>query len=75
MGADTGLTIGIGQRVTVRLTEAVPVTGGLILELLEIEDRALPKGQAPRGRGGPRKPGKAAAKAKAIKRKVVRRRK
>ena len=75
MGADTGLTIGIGQRVTVRLTEAVPVTGGLILELLEIEDRALPKGNAPRGRGGPRKPGKAAAKAKATKRKVLRRRK
>ncbi len=75
MGADTGLTIGIGQRVTVRLTEAVPVTGGLILELLEIEDRALPRGNAPRGRGGPRKPGKAAAKAKAIKRKVVRQRK
>jgi ribonuclease R len=75
MGADTGLTIGIGQRVKVRLAEAVPVTGGLILELLEIEDRALPKGHAPRGRGGPRKPGKAAAKAKAIKRKVVRRRK
>jgi ribonuclease R len=75
MGADTGLTIGIGQRVIVRLTEAVPVTGGLILELLEIEDRALPKGGAPRGRGGPRKPGKAAAKAKAIKRKVTRRRK
>lgn len=75
MGADTGLTIGIGQRVKVRLAEAVPVTGGLILELLEIEDRALPKGHAPRGRGGPRKPGKAAAKAKAIKRKVARRRK
>ena len=75
MGADTGLTIGIGQRVKVRLTEAVPVTGGLILELLEIEDRALPKGHIPRGRGGPRKPGKAAAKAKALKRKVVRRRK
>lgn len=75
MGADTGLTIGIGQRVTVRLTEAVPVTGGLILELLEIEDRALPKGNAPRGRGGPRKPGKAAAKDRATKRKVVRRRK
>lgn len=75
MGADTGMTIGIGQRVTVRLTEAVPVTGGLILELLEIEDRALPKSHAPRGRGGPRKPGKAAAKAKAIKRKVLRKRK
>ncbi|WP_323005082.1 ribonuclease R [Pseudorhodobacter sp.] len=75
MGADTGMTIGIGQRVTVRLTEAVPVTGGLILELLEIEDRTLPKSHAPRGRGGPRKPGKAAAKAKAIKRKVLRKRK
>ncbi|SEN15115.1 RNAse R [Pseudorhodobacter antarcticus] len=75
MGADTGLTIGIGQRVTVRLTEAVPVTGGLILELLEIEDRALPRGPTPRGRGGPRKPGAAAAKSRAIKRKVVRRRK
>jgi ribonuclease R len=74
-GADTGLTIGIGQRVKVRLTEAVPVTGGLILELLEIEDRALPKGHAPRGKGGPRKPGMAAAKSRAIKRKVARRRK
>jgi ribonuclease R len=76
MGADTGLTIGIGQRVKVRLTEAVPVTGGLILELLEIEDRALPPGGGQsRTRGGPRKPGKAAAKARAIKRKVVRQRK
>lgn len=75
MGADTGLTIGIGQRVKVRLAEAVPLTGGLILELLEIEDRALPKGHAPRGKGGPRKPGAAAAKSRAIKRKVVRRRK
>jgi ribonuclease R len=75
MGADTGLTIGIGQRVKVRLTEAVPITGGLILELLEIEDRALPKGHAPRGKGGPRNPGAAAAKSRAIKRKVARRRK
>ena len=75
MGADTGLTIGIGQRVKVRLTEAVPITGGLILELLEIEDRALPKGHVPRGKGGARKPGAAAAKSRAIKRKVARRRK
>jgi ribonuclease R len=30
--------------VTVRLAEAVPVTGGLILELLEIEGGALPRG-------------------------------
>ncbi|MBT8455951.1 MAG: ribonuclease R [Rhodobacteraceae bacterium] len=44
MGSDTGLEIGIGQRVTVRLTEAVPVTGGLMLELMELEDRKLPSG-------------------------------
>lgn len=53
MGADTGLTIGIGARVTVRLREAVPVTGGLILELIEIEEKALPSGRAARTRGGP----------------------
>ena len=41
-GADTGLVIGPGQRVTVRLAEAVPVTGGLMLELLEIGDQSLP---------------------------------
>ncbi len=50
MGSDTGLTIAIGQRVTVRLTEAVPVTGGLELELLSIDDQALP-----RSRGTPRR--------------------
>ncbi|MEM1065502.1 MAG: ribonuclease R [Pseudomonadota bacterium] len=52
MGADTGLVIGIGQRVTVRLREAVPVTGGLMLELLEIEDRSMPAAprHAKRGR-------------------------
>ncbi|MGB8811843.1 MAG: ribonuclease R [Paracoccaceae bacterium] len=74
MGADTGLTIGIGQRVTVRLAEAIPMTGGLTLELLAIEDRALPAG-APAKRGGfnPRKPGKFAAKD--AKRKVIRKRK
>ncbi|AWD22192.1 ribonuclease R [Fuscovulum blasticum] len=71
MGADTGLTIGIGQRVTVRLSEAVPVTGGLMLELLEIEDRALPGGRSG-SRGKP--PRRGAAKAE-VKRRVVRRRK
>lgn len=66
MGSDTGLTLGVGQRVTVRLKEAVPVTGGLVLELLEIEDRGLPGGRpARRGRGPQRVPAK---------RRVVRRR-
>ena len=48
-GADTGLEIGIGQRVRVRLAEAVPLTGGLMLELLELEGKPLPRGG---GRGG-----------------------
>ncbi len=34
--------IALGQRVTVRLAEAVPITGGLLFELLEIEGRKLP---------------------------------
>ncbi len=61
MGADTGLTIGIGARVTVRLREAVPVTGGLILELIEIEEKSLPSGRAARraaGRGARAGPGR-----------------
>lgn len=52
MGADTGLTLGIGQRVTVRLAEAVPVTGGLTLELLSVDDKGLPSGRAARARKG-----------------------
>lgn len=71
-GADTGLTIGPGARVTVRLAEAVPVTGGLLLELIEIDGGALPapkRGKAGQGRG-PRKPARAAI----AKRKVVRKR-
>ena len=44
MGADTGLTIGLGQRVTVRLAEAVPVTGGLALDLVSIEGKTPPRG-------------------------------
>ena len=75
MGSDTGLMISIGQRVTVRLTEAVPVTGGIALELLTLEGDALPKG----GRGGPagrtnpkRKATKAKRKTDKVKRKVKR---
>lgn len=79
MGSETGLTLGMGQRVTVRLAEAVPVTGGVILELLSIDDKALPGGRSTRGkgRGKPfgRKPGKAAAKSAKVKRKVSRTRK
>jgi ribonuclease R len=72
MGSETGLTLGLGQRVTVRLAEAVPVTGGLMLELLTLEDKALPGGASARGHRTARKPGPARVKAAKIKRKVQR---
>lgn len=76
MGADTGTLISIGQRVTVRLAEAVPLTGGLMLELLEIEGQAVPAGpSAKRGRYAPRRPGASKTKTAKVKRKVERRRK
>ena len=75
MGADSGMMIGIGQRVLVRLAEAVPVTGGLLLDLLSIEGATLPAGQARKGRYNPRKPGPAAGRAAKTERKVNRRRK
>jgi ribonuclease R len=70
MGSETGLVLGLGQKVMVRLAEAVPVTGGLILDLLSVEGAVM---RPPRRAGGkyqPRKPAQAAAK-----RRVVRRRK
>ena len=76
MGSDTGLRIGLGQRVTVRLAEAVPVTGGLMLELLSIDGAKMPRGGSRRpGKGPRRKPAKSARKAAKKDRKVKRRRK
>ncbi|WP_422075433.1 ribonuclease R [Tranquillimonas rosea] len=55
MGSDTGLTVEIGQRVTVKLAEAVPVTGGLILELVALDGTRVARGPGPmRGRGKPK---------------------
>ncbi|MDO9527110.1 MAG: ribonuclease R [Gemmobacter sp.] len=66
-GGDSGIVIGVGLRVTVRLTEAVPVTGGLLLQLLTIEDRVMPGPQpGRRGRTTPRKPAKEAAKSRKV---------
>ena len=69
------MVIGLGQRVLVRLTEAAPVTGGIALELLELEDKKLPSSSG-RGRGKPvrRKGARAKRKADKVKRKVSRRR-
>lgn len=70
IGAETGTVIGIGQRVRVRLAEAVPLTGGLELELLEVEGATLP---GP-GKGGrkPFRPGRKSVALKAKERGVAR---
>ena len=73
-GSDSGRVIGLGLRATVRLAEATPVTGGLILELLDIEGASVSRG-ASRGSGRPTKRKMRAAKKKGTKqRKVTRRR-
>lgn len=76
VGSDTGLTIGIGQRVTVRLTEAIPTTGGLTLELVEVDGRGMPAGsRGPRGKSPRRRDAKAARSGEARARKLRRIRK
>ncbi|AXX96499.1 ribonuclease R [Profundibacter amoris] len=70
-GEETGLTLGLGVPVTVRLAEAVPVTGGLTLELLTVDGKALPKGGGGRRGKGPvrRKANKSRKKSAKVKRK------
>lgn len=86
MGSNSGMLIAIGMRVTVRLVQAAPITGGLELELLALEEADLPSGHGGSGRGkGRRSPAgrtvvrrkaaKAKHKAAKDKRKVVRTRK
>ncbi len=75
MGADSGLELSVGQEVTVRLAEAVPMTGGLMLELIEVGGKPLPRGSAgARGAPARRKAAKAGRKAEKTRRKVSRRR-
>ena len=70
IGSHSGTVIGMGQRVTVRLAEAAPMTGGLRLELLALGESPLPAPKAGgRGRGKPGRPGKPARPA----RKLIRR--
>ena len=57
MGSDSGRIIALGQRATVRLAEAEPVTGGIALELLALDGKTVaqslrsPAGRTPRRRG------------------------
>jgi len=75
MGSDTGLTITLGQRATVRLSDVAPVTGGIEVELLALDGQSLPKGgSASRARPTRRKANKAKRKSDKLKRKVTRRR-
>jgi len=73
MGADTGKVIGMGQRAVVKLNEAAPVTGGLIVELVSLEGKTVRHGPKS-GRGKPprRKQAKARKKATKTARKVKR---
>ena len=56
VGERTGKRFPLGRRVEVRLVEATPVTGGLVLEMLSEPDPRDPNAPAPRygmrGRGG-----------------------
>ena len=67
-GDDTNTVISVGQRVLVRLAEAVPVTGGILLELLEIDGEPLPRARRLR-LPARRKATKARKKAAKLKRK------
>ena len=76
MGSDSGLVLAIGDRVTVRLAQAVPVTGGLELELVDIDGRAVSRGPKSdrRKRSTQRAPGKARAKRSKLRKKASARR-
>ncbi|MBE0452697.1 MAG: ribonuclease R [Roseovarius sp.] len=75
MGAETGRVIALGQRATVRLAEAAPVSGGLTFDLIELEGVHVPRGPS-KARGKPPRRKLAAARAKAakLKRKAARKR-
>ncbi|WP_210530045.1 ribonuclease R [Rubellimicrobium arenae] len=75
-GGSSGVVFALGSRVTVKLAEVAPATGGILLELLTLEDHPLPRRRGGSRRGAPprRKLGQEKARA-AKERKVSRRRK
>jgi len=73
MGADTGQVIGMGQRAVVKLTEAAPVTGGLVVELVSLEGKTVRHGpKSARGKPPRRKKAQARRKSDKTARKVKR---
>ena len=73
-GERTKTVIKLGQRVLTRLAEATPITGGLVLELLELEGKALPQSPGGRGRGPKRNLVKSRSKTSKLKKKLKRKR-
>jgi ribonuclease R len=74
VGSDTGLALSLGMRVTVRLTEAEPIAGGIAFELLSVNDAALPRSPRKFSKSSKKKMALAKKKDGKIKRKVQRRR-
>jgi ribonuclease R len=73
VGSQSGMVIALGQRVVVKLSEAVPITGGLTLELVSIDGQAVSHAARRSGRGPVRrKAGKAKIKAGKLRKKVSR---
>ncbi|MEM7470324.1 MAG: ribonuclease R [Pseudomonadota bacterium] len=74
-GEQSGLVLGLGQRVTVRIAEATPMTGGLTLELLDVEGRKMARGPVGRrqGAGSKRKLVKSRNKGAKLRKKATRR--
>jgi len=63
MGGQSGRLLTVGQRVLVRLAEATPVTGGVALELLEVEGEEMTRSGVSRG---PNRRGRAKIAAKKV---------
>ncbi len=69
-GEDSGRVIAVGMPCKVSLVEATAITGGLTLEMLELDGKPMPKSSS--GKGRPR--GRKFGKAKGRKRKLQKRR-
>ncbi len=54
-GSDSRRVLGLGMKVTIRLAEAAPITGGLVFELLSAEGKKLPQGSGSQKRGSHKK--------------------
>ena len=71
MGSKSGIIIGLGQRVIVKLSEAGPITGGLTAELITLDGTTMPRGPSHgpsrNGRGKPPRRKAGSSKKKSIK--------